>query len=524
MNWKEINIDELGLHDILTLWAEESPDTEVLIYEGCFLFKDRVEKYTFKEMDLITNKFAHALIKLGIKKGDRIALYLPNCPEFIIAYFGIFKAGATVVPMSPIYTSREITYQLNDTAARIVITASYLIANIDRNAVKDLEKIISINESDDALLFYDILSGESDENPNIAVDVKNDIVMIPYTSGTTGVPKGVPHTHYHYTWNLREACYHNGSDEVEVACTITPLFHVTGYHDTFGFGLFCGYSTVVMERFNPGQFLELVEKYKITFTLIPTAGLIYMINAPEREKYDTSSLKGVMSGGAAVPKEIGQNFTEVFGVDLVEGYGSTEVLITNVNPRSIYGKIKFGSVGITVNNNTKDVIVKIVDEKDGVTERDQGEVGEIIIKIPCSSNAYWNKPEDSKEHFRNGFWYSGDIGYIDEEGYLYITDRKKDMINVSGFKCWPREVEEVIHMHEKVADVTVMGKADPVKGEVPVAFIELKKGETMDAEEVKDFLKDKLAKYKLPVDCIFLESLPKTLVGKADRNELQKLL
>ena len=167
MNWKEINIDELGLHDILTLWAEESPDTEVLIYEGCFLFKDRVEKYTFKEMDLITNKFAHALIKLGIKKGDRIALYLPNCPEFIIAYFGIFKAGATVVPMSPIYTSREITYQLNDTAARIVITASYLIANIDRNAVKDLEKIISINESDDALLFYDILSGESGGNGSL---------------------------------------------------------------------------------------------------------------------------------------------------------------------------------------------------------------------------------------------------------------------------------------------------------------------------------------------------------------------
>jgi len=524
MDWKDVDIDRMGLHDLLTFWAKERPEMEVLIYEGLNLFKGRVERYTYRQMDLLSNRFANALIKLGIQKGDRVALYLPNCPEFIIAYFGIFKAGAAVVPVSPIYTAREITYQFSDTNARAVVTVSLLAANVDKSQLRQLEHVILLDAPEGSLSFKGLLEGASEDRPQMDVDIKNDIVMIPYTSGTTGVPKGVPHTHYHYTWNLREACRHMDFDAQEVCCTITPMFHVTGYHDTFGLGLFCGWPTVVMERFDPVQFLQLVDRYKISFTLIPTAGLIYMLHVPEMEKYDISSLKGIMSGGAAVPQEIGQAVSKMYGVDLVEGYGSTEVLITHVNPRSRHGKIKYGSVGINVNRNTKDVVTRIVDEDDGVTDRKQGDVGEIIIKIPCSSNAYLNKPEDSRENFRDGFWYSGDIGYIDEEGYLFITDRKKDMINVSGFKCWPREVEEVIHTHPGVVDVTVMGKPDPAKGEVPVAFIAPRAGVTLEAEELKSFLQDKLAKYKIPVRYIFMENLPKTLQGKPDRAKLKTLL
>lgn len=524
MNTNTINIESMGLHDILSLWAEKTPDADVLIYEGSFLFKDRIEKYTYRQMDSLSNRFANLLIKLGIKKGDRVAIYLPNCPEFLIAYFGIFKAGGAVVPMSPIYTSREITYQLKDTNARVILTASYLAGNIDKAQAPDLEQIILIDEKEGFLSLQKLLNEAPETNPGIRVDLKKDIVMIPFTSGTTGIPKGVPHTHYHYTWNLKEACLHMDFDKQEVCCTVTPLFHVTGYHDTFGVALFCGWPTVVMERFDPVKIVQLIEKYKITFTLIPTAGLIYMLNIPDKEKYDISSIKGVMSGGSAVPVEIGNAFVKAYHVDLMEGYGSTEIVITHVNPRASRGKIKFGSVGITVNNNTKDVVTKIVDESDGITERRNGEVGEIIIKCPCSSNGYWNKPEDSKESFRDGFWYSGDIGYIDNEGYLYITDRKKDMINVSGFKCWPREVEEVIHTHPKVAAAVVMGKKDPVKGEVPVAFIELKKDQASGADEIRDFISDKLAKYKIPVDYHFVPAIPRTPVGKANKDELKKML
>lgn len=520
----KINIETMGLHDILSAWAKTRPDSDAVIYEGTFLFKDRVERYTYREMDKQSNKFAQALLKLGVKKGDRVAIYLPNCPEFLISYFGIFKVGGVVVPLSPIYTAREVSYQLNDTDARVIITASFLLTNIDKEKIEQLKHIILIDEKSGFPMFKTLVDESENINPEVQVDVKNDIVMIPYTSGTTGVPKGVPHTHYHYTWNLQQASLHMNFDEYEVTCTVTPLFHVTGYHDTYGIALFGGWPCVVMERFDPVKLVQLIEEYRITFTLIPTAGLIYMLNIPDKDKYDISSLKGVMSGGSAVPVEVGNAFTKAYNVDLMEGYGSTEIVITHVNPRSRKGKIKFGSVGITVNNNTKDIITKIVDESDGVTERPRGEVGEIIIKCPCSSNGYWNKQEDSMESFKNGYWYSGDIGYIDEEGYLYITDRKKDMINVSGFKCWPREVEELLHEHPKVSAAVVVGKSDPVKGEVPVAFIELKPGMTSSVEEINTFIKDKLAKYKIPVEYHIIPSIPRTAVGKADKQELRKRL
>lgn len=523
MDWRSIDIERMGLHHILSMWAEVRPETDVLIFEGSHLFNGRTERYSYRKMDALTNRFANALMALGVKKGDAVSLYLPNCPEFVIAYFGILKAGAMVVLTSPIYTKREASYLLRDTGAKVVVTATPLAANVDRTELPQLENIILIDGKDDRTSFYKILNEASDRNPGVDVDVKNDVAIIAYTSGTTGVPKGTPHTHYELTWNLREGHRHVDMEEHGVACTTTPLFHVTGYHDTFGMWVFVGAPTVVMERFDPERFLQLVEKYRITYVLIPTAGLIYLLNAPNRDKYDTSSLVGMMSGGAAVPQEIGQAITKVFNTDLVEGYGSTEALITHLNPRSKHGKIKFGSVGVALNRSSE-IITKIVDEDDGVTERKQGEVGEIIVKSPSVAKGYWNKPEDTKESFRNGFWYSGDIGYIDEEGYLYITDRKKDMINVSGFKCWPREVEEVVHSHPAVADVTVVGKPDPVKGEVPVAFIAPKRGQEISAAMMADFLKDKLAKYKIPVEYVFMDSLPKTLQGKADKAALKKRL
>lgn len=524
MKWTDINIDNLGLHDLLTMWARENPDQDMLIYEGSNLFKDRVEKYSYAQMNRLANKCANMLLGLGLKKADRVALYLPNCPEFVIAYFGILKAGACLVPVSPILTAREITYELNDTGAVIAITISSMATNIDQPGSGSLKHVLSIDIKEGPASFYRLLEAAPETDPEVPVNARTDIAMIPYTSGSTGVPKGVPHTHYEFTWNLREALLHmHMEDHQGVVCTTTPLFHVTGYHDTMGIALFAGYPTVVLERFDPVKILQVVEKHRVTFTLIPTAGLIWLLLVPEKDKFDLTSLIGIMSGGAAVPKEIGEQITREFKVDLVEGYGSTEVLISHVNPRSISGQIKFGSVGIRVNNSDL-VEVKIVDELLGKEEKKLGEFGEIIIKSPSVAAGYLNKPEDTRENFKNGFWYSGDIGYIDQDGYLYVTDRKKDMISVSGFKCWPREVEEVVHTWPDVSDVAVVGKADPIKGEVPVAFVKLNTGAVPDRDKIHAYLEQNLAKYKLPVDYVFVDAIPKTLQGKTNKDALRNML
>jgi len=523
MRWSDIDIELTPLHGLLSGWAAERPESKVLIFEGTDIFSGRYEEYTYREMNELANKFANALIGLGVKKGDRVALYLPNCPEFVIAYLGILKAGASMVPVSPIHTEREVTYVMNDAGCVAVVTATPLAANVNRDNLPALREILLIDVPEGVQSFYGSLQEARASEPFIDIDVRNDIAMIPYTSGTTGVPKGAPHTHYEFTWNLREALGHIRFEDDGVIMTVTPMFHVTGYHDTFGIGLFAGIPTVLMERFDPQKILQLIQKHHVNYTLIPTPGLIYLLNVPEKEKYDLESLRCVLSGGAAVPQEIGQAFTSAFGVDLVEGYGSTEALITNLNPLSELGEIKFGSVGIRLNN-SEEIIIKIVDPYNGDEEKEQGEVGEIIIKSPSVCREYLNKPEDTKEFLRDGFWYSGDIGYLDDEGYLFIVDRKKAMINVSGFKCWPREVEEVIFTHDKVSDVVVVGKPDPLKGEVPVAFISLKPGEKADAEEIREYLKDKLAKYKIPVEYIFLESIPKTAQGKTQKEELMRIL
>lgn len=524
MNWRLIDIENLGVHGLLSTWAQHRPAEDVLIFEGSDVFKDRVERYTYAEMDRLGNKCANMLASLNVKKGDRVALYLPNCPEFVISYFGVLKAGACVVPVSPILTSREIAYELVDTGASVAITLSKLAENIDADEFPHLGQVLKIDVDNGKESFYELLNAASEKDPGVEIDVHKDIAMIPYTSGSTGVPKGVPHTHYSFMWNLREALLHFGIEQQTGAvCTTTPLFHVTGYHDTFGIALFAGFSCVVMERFDPEKILQLVDKYKVTFTLIPTAGLIWLLMVEDKDKYDLSSLEAIMSGGAAVPVDVGEQITREFGVDLMEGYGSTEVLISHVNPRSQNGKIKFGSVGPRVND-SDNVIVKIVDEVFGKEEKARGEFGEITIKSPSVASGYLNKPEDSAENFQNGFWYSGDIGYVDDDGYLYITDRKKDMISVSGFKCWPREVEELIHQLPHVSDAAVVGKPHPVKGEVPVAFVAIKAGVSIHQDEIHAHLQENLAKYKLPVEYIFVDAIPKTLQGKTQKDALRARL
>jgi long-chain acyl-CoA synthetase len=523
MRWIDIDIEWTSLHGLLSTWAAQRPETNVLIFEGMDIFAGRYEEYTFRQMNELANRFANALIELGIKKGERVAIYLPNCPEFVIAYLGILKAGAAMVPVSPIHTEREITYVLADAGCVAVVTSSLFAANVNRDQLPLLREVILIDEQEGFLSFYEIIREAPEGEPGLPVDVMNDIALIPYTSGTTGIPKGAPHTHYESTWNLREALKHYRFEDEGVMLTTTPMFHVTGYHDTFGLGLFAGISTVLMERFDPEKILRLIQKHRVTHTLIPTPGLIYLMNVLEKEKFDLSSLQNVSSGGAAVPQEVGRAFSSAFDVDLVEGYGSTEALITNLNPLSQFGEIKFGSVGIRLNDSEK-IVIKIVDAKEGSEEKEQGEVGEIIVKSPSVCREYLNKPEDTREFLRDGFWYSGDIGYIDEDGYLFIVDRKKAMINVSGFKCWPREVEEVIFTYPKVSDVVVIGKADPIKGEVPVAFIALKPGEEAEPADIKGYLEDKLAKYKIPVEFIFMDRLPKTSHGKTQKDELTRIL
>ncbi|MGB9300393.1 MAG: long-chain fatty acid--CoA ligase [Anaerolineae bacterium] len=535
-----IKYPDVPLHWFLEESARKYPDTLASIMPGKF----GETKLTFKEMNELANRLANALIDLGVKKGDRVALYMPNCPQFVIAYYAILKAGGVVVATSPLYSPREVEHQIKDSGAETIILLSMFYQLVKGVQPKTkLKNVIVSNLKEhlaglDRLLFTlvmekkgghrvelaegdiwmkDLLEKYPADHPGVEVST-NDMALFQYTGGTTGVPKAAVILHRNLVANVQECSAWLPDVRVpgESHLAAIPLFHIFGMVTTMAWAMSIAAPLIFIV--NPRDIealLKAINKYKPTlFMGVPT--MYNAINShPAIKKYDVKSIRACISGSAPLPLSVKQTFEELTGGKLVEGYGLTESAVaTHCNP--MYGKNIEGSIGLPL----PDIDCKIVDLDAGTKEMPLGEIGELILKSPTVMKEYWSMPQETEIALREGWLYTGDIAKMDENGYFYIVDRKKDMIIASGFNIYPREVEDVLYEHPKIMEAAVAGIPDPKRGETVKAWVVLKPGQTATVQEIRDFCADKLAKYKIPYYIEFRDTLPKTLVGKVLRRTL----
>ena len=501
---------------------------------------------TYAELSSQVDAMAAALADLGVKKGDRVAIHLPNCTQFPIAFFAAHAIGAIVVPCNPLYVAREMEYQLKDSGAETIITLTRFykmikevqpktaLKNVIVSNIKDFfpgflsllytvakEKKegdrVEIAKDDNA--FTGLLSKYAGKKPP-AVEVSPfDRAVFLYTGGTTGVSKGAVLQHRNLVANMFQvkAWCTDYQDGKEVALGVLPFFHSYGLTTILNLGLLNGAKLVLLPRFVLGDVLKTIDKQKPT--LFPGVPTIYVAinNAPDLHKYDIKSIRICISGAAPLPVEVQQQFEKNTGGKLVEGFGLSETSpVTHANP--VYGVRKPGSIGLPM----PDTEYKIVDVETGEKELPIGEIGELCIRGPQVMEGYLNMPEENAQSIRDGWFYTGDIAKADEDGYTYIVDRKKDMVIAGGFNIYPRDIEEVLYTHPKIMEAAVAGINDPYRGETLKAYIVLKEGEAMTEEEVTEYCKANLAAYKVPKLVEFRPELPKTMIGKVLRRMLRE--
>jgi len=465
-------------------------------------------EYTFGQMEAASNKIAQALLRLGIAKGERVCIFMQNAPEFIMAHFGILKAGAVVVPLNVMYRQHELRYMINDSeAAAIIVSEANLQHVLDiRSELRSVRRIIAIAEKVPAgcYSFYDLISREDGSRPKAESD-EGDIAVICYTSGTTGISKGAMLTHANFISNISTLAKIWELAEDDRVLMALPMFHIHGLGIVIHGMAYCGFSIALLERFDSQKVFEGIQRHRSTvFMGVPT--MYIKLLEDKSDEHDISSVRLWTVGSAPMPIEAYNKFKEKFGVEMLERYGMTETspVITS-NPYR--GVRKPGSVGQAIPG----VEVAIFGEADNAQ---RGEVGEIAVRGPNVMKGYWKKPGETEEAFKEGWFRTGDLGKLDDEGYLTIVGRKKEMIIASGFKVFPREVEEVIHAYPKVKEVAVVGLPDPVRGESVKAFIVLKEGETATSEEMDAYCRGVLAAFKVPRTYEFVNEIPRTPSGK----------
>ena len=477
---------------------------------------------TYAQVQNHAYRFASVLREKGIGPGRTVAVLLPNAPQFTAAYFGILSAGATVVPLSVLLTADEVEYHLDDSGATaLVCWHGFLEAGAEGFNRSDNCAHLFVAGANDgaipegAIAFEDALAGLDTVSDDVEQTMPDDTAVILYTSGTTGKPKGAELSHFNLFFN----CYGTARDLAEIgtedrALVVLPLFHSFGQSVLQNSFISAGAGLSLVPRFDPYAVLETIQRDQIThFAGVPTM-YTYLLNAPDTEKYDTSSLKLCMSGGAAIPVEVLKGFEKKYNVTILEGYGLSEtspVAIFNRNKE----QRKYGSIGLPIWG----VEAKIVDDNDN--DLPPNEPGEIVMRGHNIMKGYRNRPEATAETMKGGWFHSGDIGYVDEEGFYFITDRKKDMIIRGGFNVYPREVEEVLFAHPAIAEAAVIGVPDDLQGEEVKACVVLKPNQELDEQGVIDYCKEHLAKYKYPRTVQFMAELPKGSTGKILKRELR---
>ena len=535
---KSVDFNDILIPQYLEESTKNFPDNTALIFQGFTL--------TFKELNEMVARFAAALKGFGVKKGDSVAILLPNVIPCVVAYYATLKIGGIVVLNNPLYSDRELLHQFNDSDSTFLITLDLLANRMVKLREKTKIKTIvytSIGEylpfvkrllfplvakkkglaadvtpARDLYKFKDIIAKYSPDYTQTDLDI-DDVAMYQYTGGTTGISKGVMLTHKNISYQIQqiEAWFPSFEKGVEVMLGALPIFHVFGMSVSMNFAIRMGWSNVLVPKPQPEPLLEAISKFKVTFApLVPTM-YIGILDHPDLATTDLTSIKGCFSGSAPLPLEVINNFQEKTGSIIVEGFGLTESTpVTHINP--FKGVRKQGSIGVPI----PETECKIVDLEDPSIEVPMGEPGELLIRGPQVMKGYLNNPDETKKTLiQDGFLCTGDVAKMDEDGYFYIVDRIKDMIISGGYNVYPRDIDEVLFEHPNILEACCIGVPHEKRGEAVKAFVILKEGKEMTEREVIDYCDSKLAKYKLPTQVEFRQELPKSNVGKILRKDLR---
>ncbi|MDO8955850.1 MAG: long-chain fatty acid--CoA ligase [Deltaproteobacteria bacterium] len=523
-----IQYPDIPLYRFLDNAVRDFPEKEAIIFQG--------RKITYRQLGEEAVNVASGLAQRGLKKGQRMAIMLPNCPQYIAVYYAILKIGGIVVNVSPMYVERELEFQLKDAGAETILALRDFYPRLEAVREKIPLKTIILTDLHEtggertgqkagtaaAKGVYEyaevVEMGRRLPPPSVQVN-PDEVALLQYTGGTTGFSKGAMLTHRNLVSDVLQ-CVSWNQDAVkgqERMLAVLPLFHVYGMTVAMNEAIELAATIILLPRFNVDEALEAINLYQPTrFPGVPT---MYMaiINHPQVKKYNISSIRVCSSGSAPMPIEAQKRFEELTGAKISEGYGLTEASpVTHANP--FLGKRKLGSIGLP----RPDTDAKIVDLETGEKDLPPGEEGELCIRGPQVMLGYWNRPEETEKTLRNGWLYTGDIGRMDEEGYFYIVDRKKDMIICSGYNVYPREIEEVLYQYPKIQEACIVGVPDPYRGETVKAFVVLKEKEQATAEEIIEFCRKNMARFKVPTVVEFRKELPKSHVGKVLRKILRE--
>jgi long-chain acyl-CoA synthetase len=525
------------LHGLLEETAARYPTRDAVIFFG--------RKLTYQAIDAAANRFAHALLRFGLQQGARVGLLLPNCPQFLIAFYGALKAGAIVTAINPLYTPRELEYQLTDAGADVLVTLSKFYPTVETVRAKTpvrrvivtnikeylppMRKIlftlvkekreghrVALGRESPTHWLQEILAAQpATSPPGVRVD-PGDIALLQYTGGTTGTPKGAMLSHAGIVANTLQirAWLSDFREGAETMVLVLPLFHVFGMGACMNLMVQGAGTMVLLPQFKTHDVLQAISRYRAT--LFPGVPSMYVAlnNAPDLSRFDLTSLRHCFSGAAPLPREVQETFEARTGGRVVEGYGMTEVNACIITP--LRGLRKPGSIGVPV----PDVEARIVDLESGTMSLPPGQVGELVVRGPQQLRGYWNRPEDTADILRAGWVYTGDIARMDADGYFSIVDRKKEMILSGGFNVYPRDVEEALYLHPQVREAAVIGVPDAFLGEAVKAFVVPRAGTSPTPEEIIVFCREHLTGYKVPRSVELRESLPKTLIGKVLRRAL----
>ncbi|UCC65814.1 MAG: long-chain fatty acid--CoA ligase [Anaerolineae bacterium] len=528
----------ITVSDFLRRSAERYPDQVATVFLGARL--------TYRKLKEQVDRLAASLADLGVTQGDRVAVLLPNCPQAIIAYYATLSLGAVAVMTNPLYVERELIHQWCDAGVETAVILDQLWPRVEKVRRQTPLRRVIVTGIQDYLpfpknLLYPLKArrdGTWVQTPRQGglfsfkrlirrastpppVDVSpDDLACLQYTGGTTGLPKGAMLTHRNLVASvtqIRQFLLQGHDDATDKAIAILPLFHAYGMNGVMNLGLHLAATLVLLPLFDINMLMEAIRTERPTFFLGVPALYSAVLNHPGGDKIDLSSIRVCFSGAAPLPVEVIEQFEARTGARIVEAYGMTETAsVTHVNPRR--GLRKVGSIGVPVVGTD----ARVVDLETGTRDLPPGQAGELIVKGPQVTQGYWNDPAETARILRDGWIYTGDVARMDEDGYFYIEDRKKDLIITGGYNVYPREVEEVLYQHPKVLEAAVVGVPSRVRGERIKAFVVLKNGTAARASEIVEFCKERLATYKVPRAIVFRDKLPKSLAGKILRRVLRE--
>jgi long-chain acyl-CoA synthetase len=488
--------------------ARRAPDAVAIHYRDSAL--------TFAGLDERSGAFAAALGQRGVARGDRVALYLQNVPEFVVAVLAAWGLGAIAVSVNPMLKEREVRTLLDDCEPVALVTLDSLWEEVARDAVAGTSVRVVVTEGQVDELAREH-AGQAPPDPGLGPD---DIAFLTYTSGTTGPPKGAMNTHGNVVFSSQTYRDWVGVGGDDVILGVAPLFHITGLIAHVGLSLLTGAPLVLDHRFDALRALELIERHHVTFTTGAITVFIALMDAPEAGERDTSSLRTIVSGGAPIAPATVEAFEERFGTYIHNIYGLTETTSpSHCVPMGTRAPVDPTSGALSVGVPVYGTVVRVVGE-DG-RDLPAGEVGEIVTSGPQVVPGYWGRPEESERAIPGGALHTGDVGFMDADGWFYVVDRKKDQINAAGYKVWPREVEDVLYGHPAVREAAVVGVPDAYRGETVKAFVSLRPGERADADELIAFCRERMAAYKYPRVVELVDDLPRTASGKVLRRVLR---